>query len=231
VTLEVAALLLLAAWVGADTAAFGQVLVSQPLVAGWLAGALAGDPAAGLAMGVLLQVAYTRIMPLGGVVPEWSGPAAVVGGAVAAWAGSPQSWGALRLPGAVELAAALGVALVVGEAGRRITLGLRHTRAPRINRLLAAADRGDGAGVRRANRLGAVHEAAASAGLVASGLAAGAGVLALVPRGAREDGVWVAAAMLGAGWGLGLRTLVGRRRWETAWLTLFAAAAAWRWLT
>jgi len=228
--LEALLLLVLAGWVGADTAAFGQVLVSQPLVAAWLAGAILGDPAAGLAVGVLLQVGYTRVMPLGGVVPEWSGPAAVAGGAIAASAGASQAWGVLRLPALGHLTVALTVALLVGEAGRTVIGVVRRRRARRVDRLVAAARAGDGAAVRRWNRSGALVEAGAGALLAALGVGVGRGLIAVLPQGAPDQAPWVAASVLGAGWGMALRTLTGNRGWETAWFVALAGLVAWRWL-
>ena len=68
-------------------AVFLQLLVSQPLVAGWLAGCVVGDPLLGLVIGFLLQVVWIRDLPMGGRAVPATGPAAVVGVLLAAGPG------------------------------------------------------------------------------------------------------------------------------------------------
>jgi hypothetical protein len=70
--------------VAADTAAFLQLLLSQPFVAGTVTGALWGRLALGCEMGAILQLFALGTLPLGGRTPEDFPVGAVVGVAVAA---------------------------------------------------------------------------------------------------------------------------------------------------
>jgi PTS system mannose-specific IIC component len=77
-------LALLGGWVAADGTSAGQFMVSRPLVAGTLAGWLAGDPASGAAVGVLLEAFHLAVLPVGAArYPEGGPPAVVAGAAVA----------------------------------------------------------------------------------------------------------------------------------------------------
>ena len=61
---------------------FPQAMISRPLVASTLAGALAGDTAAGLLLGAALELIALETLPFGASrYPEW-GSASVVGGAI-----------------------------------------------------------------------------------------------------------------------------------------------------
>ena len=46
----------LLAAIGLDQVAFGQFMISQPLVGGWLLGWACGDPASGLLAGAFFQM-------------------------------------------------------------------------------------------------------------------------------------------------------------------------------
>jgi mannose/fructose/N-acetylgalactosamine-specific phosphotransferase system component IIC len=81
-------------------------MVSRPLVAATLTGWLLGAPAAGFAVGSLLEIYLLVSFPVGGSRFPEGGPAAVVAAAVAGWGNSP---------GAVALGVALG--LVWGQLG------------------------------------------------------------------------------------------------------------------
>jgi mannose/fructose/N-acetylgalactosamine-specific phosphotransferase system component IIC len=96
---------LLGAVLGLDVVSFPQAQISRPLVAATLAGALGGNPMAGLLVGAVLEFVALETLPFGASrYPEW-GSAAVVGGALMAEA--PQtSAGALCLSVFVALATA-----------------------------------------------------------------------------------------------------------------------------
>lgn len=86
--------LLLGLWgvlVGLDMTSVAQTMISRPLVAGFVAGIIAGDPAAGLMMGVLLECFALEVLPVGATRYPDYGMGAVV--AVAAAAGSPSVLG------------------------------------------------------------------------------------------------------------------------------------------
>jgi PTS system mannose-specific IIC component len=75
-------LTLLGAILGLDVVSFPQAMISRPLVAATLAGALVGAPARGLLAGVVLELFALETLPFGASrYPEW-GSAAVVGGAL-----------------------------------------------------------------------------------------------------------------------------------------------------
>jgi PTS system mannose-specific IIC component len=94
-------LIALGAVVGLDFVSFPQAMLSRPLVAATLAGALCGNAAAGLLAGVLLECFALETMPFGASrYPEW-GPASVAAGAVAAIPGADLDLTARMLPFAV----------------------------------------------------------------------------------------------------------------------------------
>ena len=73
-------LAVLGAVLGLDVVSFPQAMVSRPIVASTLAGALIGQPGRGLVMGVALEFFALESMPFGASrYPEW-GSASVVGG-------------------------------------------------------------------------------------------------------------------------------------------------------
>ncbi len=76
---------LLGAILGLGVVSFPQAMISRPIVAATLGGALAGDPAAGLTTGAALEMLALETLPIGAArYPEW-GTASVVGGALYAW--------------------------------------------------------------------------------------------------------------------------------------------------
>ena len=73
---------MLGALLGLDVVSFPQAMVSRPIVASTLAGALVGHPLAGLLVGATLECFALETLPFGASrYPEW-GSAAVVGGAL-----------------------------------------------------------------------------------------------------------------------------------------------------
>lgn len=73
---------LLGGLLGLDVVSFPQAMISRPLVAATLAGALFGDAASGLLAGATLELFALDTLPFGASrYPEW-GSAAVVGGAL-----------------------------------------------------------------------------------------------------------------------------------------------------
>ena len=88
-------LVLLGALLGLDVVSFPQAMVSRPLVAATLGGAVLGQPLNGLVAGAVLELIALETLPFGASrYPEW-GSAAVVGGALAAL--QPASAGAMSL--------------------------------------------------------------------------------------------------------------------------------------
>jgi len=212
-----------------DTTAALQIMVSQPLVAAWLAGFILGDPGAGLAAGIVLQALWSREFALGGAAFPQAGPGGVVGGALAALAPGPAvSLGALHVPPAPGLAAALVTAILVGEAGRRILVRLRSRRSRWIADARSAAEAGHEAAIRRASLRGIPETALLGLGLVLGGTAIGLGLLGAARTLPPAQGSWVLFAALGTGVGLSLRK-EERGRW--IWLGGALAAALVRRVT
>jgi mannose/fructose/N-acetylgalactosamine-specific phosphotransferase system component IIC len=84
--LQLAPLAVLGAVLGLDVVSFPQAMISRPIVAATLAGALIGEAQLGLLMGVALEFFALESMPFGASrYPEW-GSASVVGGALFAQA-------------------------------------------------------------------------------------------------------------------------------------------------
>src|SRR4051812_35463518 len=73
---------LLGGLLGLDVVSFPQAMISRPLVAATLAGALIGHSPSGLLVGAALELVALDTLPFGASrYPEW-GSAAVVGGAI-----------------------------------------------------------------------------------------------------------------------------------------------------
>lgn len=73
---------LLGGVLGLDVVSFPQAMISRPLVAATLTGALIGQPASGLLIGAALELIALETLPFGASrYPEW-GSASVVGGAI-----------------------------------------------------------------------------------------------------------------------------------------------------
>src|SRR5687767_5791459 len=90
-------LVLLGAVFGLDVVSFPQAMLSRPLVAATVAGAVVGDAGAGLLVGVGLELIALETLPVGASrYPEW-GSASVVGGALMSTNGEAR-------PGALTLA-------------------------------------------------------------------------------------------------------------------------------
>ncbi|MGH7618843.1 MAG: PTS sugar transporter subunit IIC [Gemmatimonadaceae bacterium] len=80
--IDVLPIALLGGVLGLDVVSFPQAMISRPLVAATLAGALLGDAAAGLMLGAALELIALETLPFGASrYPEW-GSASVVGGAI-----------------------------------------------------------------------------------------------------------------------------------------------------
>ena len=69
--------------IGLDRTAVGQFMVSQPIVAGPIAGLILGDVRAGLLIGAVLELIWVMDMPVGTFVPADSTIAAVSATAIA----------------------------------------------------------------------------------------------------------------------------------------------------
>ncbi|HET9986209.1 MAG TPA: PTS sugar transporter subunit IIC [Longimicrobiales bacterium] len=123
------AVALLGGIVGLDSTAFGQVMLSRPLVAGTLTGLVLGRPLAGLAVGLALEVFALVILPVGAArYPE------VATGAVASAAAYVDATGYGAPEPLLLLAIAFGL-VWENVAGQSVIL-IRHQ-----NERLVAGDR------------------------------------------------------------------------------------------
>ena len=123
--LEALPIALLGALLGLDVVSFPQAMISRPIVAATLAGALIGQPAAGLLIGVVLEMIALDTLPFGASrYPEW-GSAAVVGGAL--FAAQPTG-----MPGA--LPASMLAALLTASISGWSMVVLRRMIAGRLER-------------------------------------------------------------------------------------------------
>src|SRR3954471_14228937 len=103
---ETAAAALLGGLLALDGTSVGQVMVSRPLVAASLGGLVVGHPAAGMAIGVVLEALHLAVLPVGASrYPEGGPAAAVAGAAYAAYA--PAGGGSAALLAAVLFALAM----------------------------------------------------------------------------------------------------------------------------
>jgi len=71
-------LTLLGGLLALDSTAFGQFMISRPLVAGVLTGWVVGDPVQGLLIGGILEVYFISIFPVGGGEFPEGGPSTLV---------------------------------------------------------------------------------------------------------------------------------------------------------
>jgi mannose/fructose/N-acetylgalactosamine-specific phosphotransferase system component IIC len=79
---DVLPIAILGGLLGLDVVSFPQAMISRPLVAATLAGALIGDASSGMLVGAALELIALETLPFGAAkYPEW-GSAATVGGAL-----------------------------------------------------------------------------------------------------------------------------------------------------
>lgn len=133
---------------GLDVVSFPQIMVSRPLVAATLAGALAGDTLAGLTIGAFLELVALGTLPFGASrYPEW-GSAAVAGGVLHTGLVAEGA----AMDGALVLAAL--AALIAAWAGGISMVWLRRLNAHWARDHLAALQRGSGSTVVRLQLMG-----------------------------------------------------------------------------
>jgi PTS system mannose-specific IIC component len=156
--------LLLVIWgtlVGLDLVSVPQAMIARPIVAGAVAGWLAGDVEAGLRVGVLFELFALDVLPVGAVRYPDYGPATVAATALAA--DSPWQF-------ALGLSAALGLVIaVLGGFGLQM---VRRANARAIQHYSAALAAGESGAIRRLQYGSLFRDALRGAGLTALGLAA-----------------------------------------------------------
>jgi mannose/fructose/N-acetylgalactosamine-specific phosphotransferase system component IIC len=130
-------LLLWGSLVGLDLVSVPQAMISRPLVAGTVAGWLAGDVAAGLRIGVLFELFALDVLPVGAVRYPDYGPATVTAAALAAGA-----------PWELELGVSAALGLVLALLGGWSLLVVRRWNARSIQRKAAALAAGESSAIR-----------------------------------------------------------------------------------
>lgn len=158
------AALLLVVWgtlVALDLVSVPQAMISRPLVAGAVAGWLAGDTEAGLRVGAVLELFALDVLPIGAVRYPDYGPATVVATAFAA--GAPWELG---------LGLSVALALVLAVLGGWTLLLVRRWNARAIQRRAAALAAGESGAIRMLQYGGLLRDAARGALLTSAGLAA-----------------------------------------------------------
>ena len=185
--LDTGTLLLLLAWgtlVALDLVSVPQAMYARPLVAGTVAGLIAGDVTTGLALGVLLELFALDVLPVGAARYPDHGPATVA--AVAAAAGAP--W-----PG--RMGTAVLLALLLAVLGGWSLQRLRHRNAAALHGRAAALAAGSQPGLRALQWGGVGRDAIRGVLLTALGLAGALLLRAFPPVPPRMQGLLAAAAI------------------------------------
>jgi mannose/fructose/N-acetylgalactosamine-specific phosphotransferase system component IIC len=132
--LDVAILIILGGVLGLDTVSFPQAMLSRPIVAGTLAGALMGQAGRGLLLGAALELFAVDTLPFGASrYPEW-GSSSVVGAGLFA-----------MLPGAIAggLTTSVLATLIVAWVGGWSMVRVRLYNARRARMHQPEVARGD----------------------------------------------------------------------------------------
>ncbi|HRP08302.1 MAG TPA: PTS sugar transporter subunit IIC [Gemmatimonadales bacterium] len=184
--LMVCGLVLWGTVVAVDLVTVPQGLLSRPLVAATVAGAISGDAAAGLLAGMVLELYALEVLPIGASRYPDYGPASVAGGAVAA-----------LVPGAT-----IGVAGVVALplamlGGMSVHLHRRLT-ARAIEAKIGRVAAGDARAIWHLQREGLLRDAARGVLLSLVGVAAVA-LVTLIPWAGFDDLDLLNGAVLAGG--------------------------------
>ncbi len=179
----------LLAWgtvVGVDLVSVPQGMIARPFVAGAVAGAILGDPAAGVRIGIALELFALDVLPVGAVrYPEY-GPATVAAVAVGVFA-----------PWELALGLSVMLGLVLALFGGWSMQSVRRANARSVRTHSARLMAGDYATVRRIHFQGLARDLVRAVVVTAVGLA-----LALAVRRvplARPEAVGLTLVAVGAG--------------------------------
>jgi mannose/fructose/N-acetylgalactosamine-specific phosphotransferase system component IIC len=152
-------LLLWGTLVGLDLVSVPQAMISRPVVAGSVAGALVGDVEVGLRIGVLFELFALDVFPAGAVRYPDYGPATV--SAVALGAGTPWELG---------LGLSAGLGLVIAVVGGWSLQVVRRWNARSIQRRAAALAAGESSAIRRLQYGGILRDSLRGFALTLTGL-------------------------------------------------------------
>ncbi len=104
---------LLGGLAGLDMVSFPQAMISRPIVAATLGGAIVGAPMPGLLVGVVLEMIALDTLPVGASrYPEWGSASVVAGATYGTHASAPDGALALALIGALVVAWVGGLSMV-----------------------------------------------------------------------------------------------------------------------
>lgn len=133
--MEIAVAAAIYAVLALDHIAFGQFMVSRPLVVGPLLGLYFGDPAMGLLAGAVVELLWVHVIPVG----LWPIDSTVVAALAVVWTQLSER------PGRGTLVLALAIAVPCGVAVRHADIWFRRQNArflPWINRAMEAGNEG-----------------------------------------------------------------------------------------
>jgi PTS system mannose-specific IIC component len=168
--LPLLALLVWGTIAGLDLASVLQGLLNRPLVAGGVAGAMLGDPLAGLGIGGCLELFALDVLPVGSSRYPDYGAAAVAAVTLGAFQPLAESLGVSVLLG-----------LLLGQLGGLAVVTHRRVNALALRRYAERLDRGDPGIATRLHLIGLGTDLARSVLLAGIGLLAAAALLRL-PR-------------------------------------------------
>jgi mannose/fructose/N-acetylgalactosamine-specific phosphotransferase system component IIC len=178
---ELIPFVILGALLGLDVVSFPQAMLSRPIVACTLAGALAGEPGRGLLVGAALELFALETLPFGASrYPEW-GSGSVAAGAI--YALQPAN-----TPGALSVAVAVG--LVTASIGGWSMVQHRRLIAWWAGRMRDELARGSGSAVVGLQLRGL------TADLVRGGLVTAGALAVFVPLSSAVLGIWSTPAVL-----------------------------------
>jgi mannose/fructose/N-acetylgalactosamine-specific phosphotransferase system component IIC len=214
---QFAALLAWGIVAGLDLVSVLQAMVARPLVSGTVAGAILGTPAAGVLVGMVLELYALEVIPVGGARYPDFGPAAVAGAAAAAQAP----------PGQIGPGIAIG--LLVAYLGDWSIVALRRWNTGRVRAAAAALDAGDLATISRIQLAGIAGDAVRAGALTLTGLGLALAVRRWLPLDPRTAHLLTAVL---AGVGLATAATNGARLAERGrgvwWFTVgLAGGIAW----
>ncbi len=205
-----------------DATSVGQFMISRPLVAGVIAGALTGDPMSGLVIGSMLELYHIVTVPSGGARVPDTGPATVAAVSAGVWAGGA--------PGALAIAWCLG--LLWGEVGGWAVMLQRRLNGAILQAILA--DRPTAAGLELAHTLSILTDLVRGSLLTAVGIVVGITVLPGLAADWPLDPNWTVGLILaGASVPLGilLRGFDGWNKRRTLFLIGLAIGVAGAYVT
>jgi mannose/fructose/N-acetylgalactosamine-specific phosphotransferase system component IIC len=154
-------LLLWGTLVGLDLVSVPQAMISRPIVAGTVAGALAGDVESGLRVGILFELFALDVLPVGAVRYPDYGPATVSAAALSV---------AMNEPWQLGLGISVALGLVLAVLGGWSLQVVRRWNARAIQRRAAALAAGESSAIRWLQYGGVLRDALRGFTLTLTGL-------------------------------------------------------------